>query len=120
MKSINFFIVNESLQAMTGNITKSIIKSMYGVDFRFDVDLANISQLMKEEGKNHERFSIKGKPEQVKAYVKATARMKFYLDAIMEFGKEHPMAAKRQAELDNAVMEFESETGVSWPFKHEG
>ena len=54
MKSINFFIVNESLQAMIGNITKSIIKSMYGVDFRFDVDLANISQLMKEEGKNQD------------------------------------------------------------------
>ena len=46
--------------------------------------------------------------------------MKFYLDAMMEMGHEHPMTAKRKEELDQATEEFERETGLSWPFKHEG
>ena len=56
----------------------------------------------------------------MKSYIKATARMKFYLDAVFEFGKEHPMSVKRREELDQAVSEFQQETGVTWPFKHEG
>jgi len=120
MKSINFNMLNEtSMQAVLGNITKDILKAMYGVDFRFDVDLANISSLIKEE-ENNLTFSIKGEPAQVKSYVKSIARMKFYLDAMMEKGKDHPMALKRKAELDQATKEFEMETGFAWPFKHEG
>lgn len=118
MKTLNFLLVNESLQRMIGNITKDILKAMYGVDFRFDVDLANLSQVMKEQ-QEELKFSIKGEPQQVKSYVKATARTKFYLDAMVEFGKEHPMTAKRKTELEQAVSEFESETGITWPFKHE-
>ena len=87
MRNIDFRLVNESLQRMIGNMTKELIKAMYGVDFRFDVDLATLSQVMKEE--NTQEFSIKGEPEQVRSYVKATARTKFYLDAVMEFGKKH-------------------------------
>jgi hypothetical protein len=30
------------------------------------------------------------------------------------------MTSKRKIELDQAVVEFERETGVTWPFKHEG
>jgi hypothetical protein len=120
MKSIDFNLLREtSLQAVVGNITKDILKAMYGVDFRIDVDLINLSALMKEE-QNEKKFSIKGHPEQVKSYIKAVARTKFYLDAIMEMGKEHPMTMKRKAELDQSISEFESETSVSWPFKHEG
>lgn len=119
MKTIDFRLVNESFRTMLGNITKDILSAMYGVDFRFDVDLVNINALMKEEDSN-KRFSIKGKPEQVKTYVKSVAKTKFYLDAMVEFGKEHPMAIKRKEELDQAVSQFEMETGVTWPFKHEG
>jgi len=39
---------------------------------------------------------------------------------MMEMGKDHPMALKRKAELDQATKEFEMETGFAWPFKHEG
>ena len=117
MKSIDFRLVNESLQRMIGNMTKEIIKAMYGVDFKFDVDLATLSQVMKEG--NTLEFSIKGEPEQVKSYEKATARTKFYLDAMEEFGKEQPMTMKRKEELDQAVSDFERETGITWPFKHE-
>jgi hypothetical protein len=39
---------------------------------------------------------------------------------MMEFGKEHPTTIKRKEELDQAVLGFEQETGVTWPFKHEG
>ena len=120
MKTIDFKALNEgTIIGAIGNITKEILKAMYGVDFRFDVDLTNLSSLMKEE-ENNKKFSIKGEPQQVKSYIKAVARMKFYLDAIVEFDKEHPMAVKRREELDHAVSDFEQETGISWPFKHEG
>jgi|TARA_B100000282_G_scaffold293326_1_gene268453 hypothetical protein len=120
MNVIDFRSINEaSLQRVLGNVTKNILRSMYGVDFKFDVDLTNLSALMKEE-ENIKKFSIRGEPAQVKSYIKATARMKFYLDAMMEFGKKHPTAIKRKEELDQAVSEFQQETGVTWPFKHEG
>tara|TARA_R100000030_G_scaffold69508_1_gene53270 strand:- start:86 stop:448 length:363 start_codon:yes stop_codon:yes gene_type:complete len=120
MISLNFNLLNEtSLQSVVGNLTKEIIKSMYGVDFRFDIDLINLQSLIKEQEEGL-KFSIKGEPSQVKSYIKSVARMKFYLDAMMEMGHEHPMTAKRKEELDQATEEFERETGLSWPFKHEG
>ena len=119
MKSIDFRILNESLQRMMGNVTKGILKSMYGVDFKFEVDLANIGAAMREE-MEEQKISIKGENSQVRSYILATARTKFYLDAMMEFGKEHPTSIKRKEELDQAVLDFEQETGVTWPFKHEG
>jgi hypothetical protein len=120
MISINFNLLNEtSIQSMVGNLTKEIIKSMYGVDFRIDVDLVNLSNLIKENESNL-KFSIKGERAQVKSYVRSVARMKFYLDAILEKGKEHPLTMKRKEELDQATREFENETGLIWPFKHEG
>ena len=120
MNTIDLRTLNEgTIRGAIGKITKEILRAMYGVDFRFDVDLASLATLMKEE-ENNKKFSIKGEPNQVKSYVKAVARMKFYLDAIVEFDKKHPMAIKRREELDQAVSEFEQETGISWPFKHEG
>lgn len=118
MKTLDFTNLNEGLTKFIGNVTKSILKAMYGVDFRFDVDLTNLGSLMKEE--NELKFSIKGKPGQVKSYVKAVARTKFYLDSMADYGKDHPNSVKRKELLDAAVLEFEQETGVSWPFKHEG
>ena len=118
MNTLDFTVLNESLQNMIGNVTKSILKAMYGVDFRFDVDLANLPNLMKEQEQLN--FTIRGEKSKVKSYVKAVARMKFYLDAMVDYGKEHPMAVKRKEELDLAVREFEQETGARWPFKHEG
>ena len=118
MNTLDFTSLNEGLTNLIGNVTKSIIKAMYGVDFRFDVDLANIGTLVKEE--NELKFSIKGEPSQVKSYVKAVTRMKFYLDSMADYGKDHPNTTKRKELLDAAVVEFEQETGVSWPFKHEG
>ena len=120
METLDFKALNEtSLQHVIGNMTKEIIKAMYGVDFKFDVDLTNLSAIMKEQA-DSKKFKIRGEPAQVKSYVKAVARMKFYLDAMMEFGKEHPMEIKRKEELEQAVSELEREAGVTWPFKHEG
>ena len=119
MISLNFNMLNEtSGNRLIGNLTREIIKAMYGVDFRFDVDLVNLQNLIKEQEEGL-KFSIKGEPSQVKSYIKSVARMKFYLDAMMEMGKEHPMTGKRKVELDQATQEFEKETGLSWPFKHE-
>ena len=50
METLDFKALNEtSLQNVIGNMTKEIIKAMYGVDFKFDVDLTNLSAIMKEQ-----------------------------------------------------------------------
>ena len=47
-------------------------------------------------------------------------REKEYLDAYSEHGKDHPQTAKARANLQPAVAEFESATGLKWPFVDEG
>jgi uncharacterized protein YecA (UPF0149 family) len=66
------------------------------------------------------KFSIKGKKKDVKAYADAIMAEKNYLDAYMEYGKEHPQTVRTRELLDQAVKNFEGNTGIVWPFKDEG
>jgi len=104
---------------MLGAWTKTILRHMYGKDVQMVADLNSINMnLIKEE--DEPNFIIRGKHRDVKAYATALVREKEYLDAIVDFGKKHPSAAKARANLIPAVREFESATGLKWPFKDEG
>ena len=104
---------------MLGSWTKTILKHMYGKDVNMVADLSSINMnLIKED--DEPNFIIRGKHRDVKAYAVALVREKEYLDAIVEFGKEHPHTAKARSNLVPAVREFESATGLKWPFKDEG
>lgn len=78
--------------------------------------------LKEEEGAvagKQPKFVIRGKHRDVRAYATALIREKEYIDAYVDFGEEHPSTAKKRAILDAAVLEFETATGLLWPFKDE-
>ena len=114
--------LNESWLSMLGSWSKSLLKHMYGdgVQVMANVTQPTITSLVKEEDVElSSNFILRGKYSDVKSYAEAIVREKEYLDAIMEFGKEHPQTTKAKERLDTAVYRFESVTGLRWPFKDE-
>lgn len=91
-----------------------------GVQVVANVTQPTITSLVKEEDVElSSNFILRGKYSDVKSYAEAIVREKEYLDAIMEFGKDHMHTAKAKERLDTAVYRFESVTGLRWPFKDE-
>jgi hypothetical protein len=113
-------LLNErGILSAIGSWTKTILRHMYGKDVKMvgNVSLKDVSSMINEE--NEPNFIIRGKYRDVKAYATAIVREKEYLDAYSEFGKDHPQTAKARANLKPAVEEFESSTGITWPFRDE-
>jgi len=112
--------LNESWLKMMGSWSTSLLKYMY--DDKAQA-VANVNSPLQEEGEdqsNGPRFILRGKQKDVKAYAKAIVKEKEYLDAIVNYGDEHLQTARAREELDLAVQNFESTTGLVWPFKDEG
>jgi hypothetical protein len=105
--------LNETYDEALGWWTKQLLRYMYGDDVNM---IANLN----EEEEVTAKFKITGEYEDVKAYATAVARQKDYLDAYIEFGKGHPQTIKAEGFLTNASREFESLTGLRWPFTTEG
>jgi hypothetical protein len=104
--------LNETWNEMVGSWTKTLLKYMYGKDVNM---VANLN----EEDVATTKFVIRGKYKDVKAYAKAVAAEKEFLDAYKEFGDNHPHTAKKREELRADVSNFETVTGITWPFKDE-
>lgn len=102
--------LNETEAEGIGWWTKQLLKYMYGDDVKM---IANLNE------ENKTKFSIKGQYKDVKAYAKAVAAQKEFLDAYVEFGTDHPQTEKKRAELRGNVQHFESVTGLQWPFRDE-
>jgi len=103
--------LNESWNEMIGAWTKTLLRHMYGKDVQV---VANLN-----EEENNKQFVIRGKYKDVKAYAKAVAAEKEFLDAYKEFGDDHPQTQKKRQELRAEVSNFEMVTGITWPFKDE-
>ncbi len=104
--------LNETWSEMLGSWTKTLLKYMYGND-------VNVVANLNEEDQSTTKFKITGKYRDVKAYAKAVAAEKQFLDAYREFGDSHPQTEKKRAELRTDVQNFESVTALKWPFKDE-
>ena len=115
--------LNESVLRMIGSWTKTILKHMYGKDTKMvgNVSLSDLGKIINEDEEEAQQpnFIIRGKYRDVKAYASAIVREKEYLDAYSEYGKDHPQTVKARENLRPAVAEFESATGIQWPFKDE-
>tara|TARA_R100000808_G_C2143719_1_gene151498 strand:- start:592 stop:963 length:372 start_codon:yes stop_codon:yes gene_type:complete len=117
-------LLKESWLKMFGEWNKTLLKYMYGDDVKMMAKLKEpeLADLMKEDDEDEApklKFSITGKKRDVKAYADAIVSEKNYLDAYIEYGKEHPQTVKTREILDQAVREFEGTTGIMWPFKDE-
>ena len=102
--------LNETWDEMLGSWTKTLLKYMYGKDVKV------IANLNENDGP---QFTIRGKYKDVKAYAKAVSSKKDFLDSYLEFGNQHPQTVKKRQELRANVSNFESITGLKWPFKDE-
>lgn len=103
-------LLTESWMKAFGAWNKTLLKYIYGKD----VDM--IANLNEENSLN---FIIRGDVEDVKAYANAIMAEKNYLEAYTEFGKDHPMTTKHRVVLNQAIDDFESATGITWPFVDE-
>ena len=127
MKNNKKQLLQESWLEMLGSWSKSLLRYMYGKDVKQVAALAmsdpnllkQLSEDDQDENNGRERFIIRGKLKDVRAYAKAIVAEKNYLDDYVEYGPDHPKTAKTRAILDNKVQEFESTTGLKWPFTDE-
>ena len=114
--------LNESWLRMLGTWSKSLLKHMYGdgVQVVANVGQPTLTSLVKEEELElNPTFILRGKYSDVKSYAEAIVSEKNYLDAILQYGKEHMQTAKARERLQTAVHRFESVTGLTWPFQDE-
>jgi hypothetical protein len=123
MKNNKKQLLQESWLEMLGSWSKSLLGYMYGKDIKqvatLDGDLIKHLKEEDSESGGGRKFIIRGKFKDVKAYSKAIVAEKNYLDDYVGYGPEHPKTAKTRAILDSAVQEFESITGLKWPFTDE-
>ena len=115
-------LLQEGWLSGIGNWSKTLLKMMYGdTKMVATLDAASLRNLKFESEQNESgrNFIIRGKHRDVKAYAKALVSEKSYLDSYVEFGEDHPNTVKTRTELEIAVKEFESTTGLLWPFKDE-
>ena len=123
MKNSKKQLLQESWLETLGWWSKSLLGYMYGKDIKqvatLDGDLIKHLKEEDSESGGGRKFIIRGKFKDVKAYSKAIVAEKNYLDDYVEYGPDHPKTAKTRAILDNRVQEFESTTGLKWPFTDE-
>lgn len=91
--------INESFLTMFGGAVKMMLKRMFGGGNRF-VD----------------NVKVRGKESEVESFVNALKKEKDYMKAFHKYGLDDPRSLKQKGELEKAVKDFESETGISWPF----
>ena len=96
-----------------GILVKVTFKNEYGDD-------VNVVANLNEDEEENPKFIIRGKYKDVKSYAMAIVAEKNYLDVYSRYGKEHLQTVKAREELNTAVDNFESTTGLLWPFKDEG
>tara|TARA_R110000824_G_scaffold89700_1_gene219681 strand:- start:392 stop:739 length:348 start_codon:yes stop_codon:yes gene_type:complete len=90
--------LDESFLRMFGNITKWLLKSMFG-------------------GETHIPVSVRGSRSEVNSFAKAIGSEKRYLDAYKKYGLDDPRTHKSKSMLRGAVDKFTRATGLKWPFK---
>jgi uncharacterized protein YecA (UPF0149 family) len=117
-------LLKESWLKAWGEWNKTLLRYMYGDDVKMMAKLKepSLGDLMKEDDEEEGpklKFSITGKKKDVKAYADAIMAEKNYLDAYVEYGREHLQTVKTRELLNQAVAEFEGNTGIMWPFKDE-
>jgi len=62
-------------------------------------------------------IDLKGTPQQISAFVTALSGEKKYLESVMRNGLDSPSTYKSKYSLENAIGNFERETGLEWPIK---
>ena len=116
-------LLTESWLKQFGAWNKFLLQHMYGKDVNMIADLGVHKLLGLEEDEQPDsklKFVVRGEHRDVKAYAEAIFAEKKYLDMYLHYGKGHPQTEKARELLKQAVHQFQSTTGITWPFKDEG
>ena len=89
--------LNESWLAMFGGAVETILAGMFGG--------SSIP------------VNVTGTKKQINSFQKALGSEARYLRAMKRHGLEDPKVLSDKTRLDRAIRNFESETGIVWPFK---
>ena len=63
------------------------------------------------------KVSVGGNPAQITAFFTALKREKRYMDSYVKHGLNDAQTMYSEYQLQDAVRQFEFETGLKWPFK---
>ena len=89
--------LDESFLAMFGHWVKNIVGRMFG-----DTGIP---------------VSVKGNPSDVRAFAQAVGGEARYIQTAKDYGLDDPRTYMSKATLERAVHDFETKTGIKWPFK---
>ena len=70
-----------------------------------------------EEAPEEPRAKIVGTPTQIAAFGRVLGSEKKYMEAFLEHGLDDPQSMQLRADLNEAIADFESETGIIWPLR---
>jgi DNA primase large subunit len=90
--------LNESFLRIFGNVTKFLLRRMFGEDIFMPV-------------------KIRGRPSEIKAFAQALGREKRYIEAYKKHGLNDPRTHASKGMLSGAISKFTKATGLKWPFK---
>lgn len=110
IKEINSFVplhidfskskqLNESFLRMFGTAIEMIVGRMFGQDVQLPY------------------LTISGSPQQMQALTDTLSKEKRYVDSYVKYGLDDPRTYQDQYKLQNAINNFERETGIKWPIK---
>ena len=91
--------LNESFLRMFGTAIEMIVGRMFGQDVQLPY------------------LTISGSPQQMQALTDTLAKEKRYVDSYVKYGLDDPRTYQDQYKLQNAINNFERETGIKWPIK---
>lgn len=91
--------LNESFLRMFGTAIEMIMGRMFGQDVQLPY------------------LSVSGSPQQMQALTDTLAKEKRYVDSYVKYGLDDPRTYQDQYKLQNAINNFERETGIKWPIK---
>jgi len=91
--------LNESFLRMFGTAIEMIVGRMFGKDVQLPY------------------LTISGSPQQMQALTDTLSKEKRYVDSYVKYGLDDPRTYQDQYKLQNAINNFEKETGIKWPIK---
>ena len=83
-----------------------------------DLDIFGSGGLLSSKSGAASSLKIKGTPAQITAFFAALKNEKRYMDSYIKNGLNDSTTKISKYELDQAVYQFEYETGLKWPFKN--
>ena len=90
-------ILDEGILAMFGGAIEMLMRGMFGG--------------------RATPVNVTGTKKQISSFQKALGHEAKYLKAMKKYGLDKPGTNKSKAQLDRSIKNFESDTGIVWPFK---